>query len=193
MDPSSTPITRLANADWNARQAGAPTITSQQLANASNHLIANAMNGMTRAQQEEAWQKIRMIQTPKGNLSLNFKYPFVNVTLGGDGKWHLIVSPDAFTHRKQDFANLPPGMLDASSATTFYPADAMLILYSVATGDMGYGGEFISNARQRLASMTGLDMTNKYLFGETGFLVRRPCTTYLTEAAMSQFFADLNF
>jgi hypothetical protein len=151
------------------------------------------MNGMTRGQQEEAWQKIRMIQTPKGNLSLNFKYPFVNVTLGGDGKWHLIVSPDAFTHRKQDFANLAPGMLDASSATTFYPADAMLILYSVATGDMGYGGEFISNARQRLASMTGLDMTNKYLFGETGFLVRRPCTTYLTEAAMSQFFADLNF
>jgi hypothetical protein len=36
---SSTLITRLANADWNARQAGAPTITSQQLANASNHLM----------------------------------------------------------------------------------------------------------------------------------------------------------
>jgi hypothetical protein len=190
---STTLISRLANADWGARQAGAPTITSQNLANATNHLLANAMSGMTASQQQAAWKNIAMIQTPKGNLSLNYKYPFVSAVKGSDGRWQVTISASAFTQRKQDFKNLAPGMLNATSATTFYPADAMLVFYSVATADMGFGGTFTSRAKSQLASMTGLDMTTKYLFGETGYLVRRPCSTYLTQEAMSQFFSDLGF
>jgi hypothetical protein len=193
---SASLITRLANADWNARQGHSPFVTSQQLANATDALLANITSTMTPAQEQAAWQRMTTVDTPNGRLGVNYKYPYVTVAPGPNpsASWVVAISSEAFTARKQDFINLGGSATFSSSSTTaFYPAEAMVVFYSVASGDMGYGGNFIANMSQQLASMTGLNMTGQYLFGDQGYLVRRPLSTYLTSQVMAQFFTALGF
>jgi hypothetical protein len=36
-------------------------------------------------------------------------------------------------------------------------------------------------------------MTEQNLYGQTGYLIRRPVTTFLTDSAIGQFFSNLGF
>ena len=92
---------------------------------------------------------------------------------------------------KANMNSMAPGMFTTSA--NFYPGEAMLVAYSVATWDMGYGDGYTTKMKQRLSDLTGLDMTNQSLFGQNGYLIRRPIRTFLTDAAISQFFTDLGF
>ncbi|MFQ5662832.1 MAG: hypothetical protein ACE5HL_03265 [Terriglobia bacterium] len=188
---SSALLSRLAAADWNARQAGAPTITSEQLAVAATNLINAKLATMTAAEQQAGFERMRAEATPKGRFGLNSKYPYVSAVQNPDGTWRVTVSPEAFSKRKTWLATYAPGMV--SSSANFYPAEAIMVAYSVASGDQGYGTEFITIMKQSIADLTGLSMTNRYLFGENGYLTRRPLTTFLIEQSMSQFFSELGF
>jgi len=80
-----------------------------------------------------------------------------------------------------------------SASANFYPAEAMIVAYSVATWDMGYDNAFIVKMKKAISDYTGLDLSNRYLFGESGCLVRRPINTFLTKQALGQFYSDLGF
>lgn len=188
---SSTLLSRLATADWNARQAGSPALTAQQLATAATQLINNQLNTMTAAQQNALFTACFSVQTPKGTIGLNPNYPYISASQNGGGQWSVTVQPAAFSSRKTDFATLAPGMV--SSGALFYPGEAMLVMYSVATWDMGYDNAFISKATQRISDLTGLSPTGLVLYGDNGYLIRRPIAQFGTAAAIGQFFTTLGF
>jgi hypothetical protein len=188
---SSTLVSRLATADWNARKAGAPALTAQQLATAASQLINNQLNTMTAAQQGALFAKCFSVQTPKGNIGLNPNYPYISGTQNGSGQWTVTVQATAFSSRKADFATLAPGMV--SSSSNFYPGEAMLVAYSIATWDMGYGNGFTAKATQRISDLTGLSTTGLMLYGDSGYLIRRPIAQFVTATALSQFFTHLGF
>ena len=188
---SSTLLNRLATADWNARQAGAPTLRAQQLANAATDLINNQLNTMTAAQQSALFTACFSVQTPKGKIGLNPNYPFIMGSQNGSGQWTVTIQSTAFSSRKTDFATLAPGMV--SSQSNFYPGEAMLVVYSVATWDMGYGNGFVAKATQRISDLTGLSTTGLMLYGDNGYLIRRPIAQFVTPTALSQFFTELGF
>lgn len=188
---STAMLNRLATADWEARHAGPPMITAEKLANASNHLIRNQLASMTAAQQQALVLQMFKASTPKGTLGLNPNYEYATGSRNPDGTFTLIVQLGAFSDMKTNMGSMAPGIF--STSTNFYPGEAMMVAYSVATWDMGYGDSYVTRVKQRLADLTGLNMADKSLYGQEGYLIRRPITTFLTEAAISQFFADLGF
>lgn len=188
---SSALITRLANADRTARQIGSASITPQQLADAATRLINSKLDSMTLAQQQDLYRQMSRELTPKSSLGLASGSRHVTAFQKPDGKWNVAVSPDAFSKRKTYFKTSAPGMVSPSA--NFYPAEAILVFYSVASGDMGFDNTYVAKVKKSLADLTGLDMTGRALFGESGYLARRPMTTFLTEPAISAFFTDLHF
>jgi hypothetical protein len=187
---TTTLIDRLAVADWNARQAGSPTITAAQLATAATDLINAKLATMTTTQIEEGARQMYSEMTPKGRYGLNQRFPYASAQKVG-GRWTVTIEPEAFSEKKTDFATWAPGMV--SSSANFYPAEASLVAYAVASGDPGYGSEFLTDLRKDISDLTGLDMSQRALFGENGYGRRRPLNTFLTEPAMSQFFSALGF
>ncbi len=186
-----TLVSRIATAHWGARQRGAPTITPQQLATAATHLINNRLNSMTVSQQQALFQQMYSTHTPKGKIGLSPHYSHITSTLNTNGLWSVVVDPTAFSTMKTDQATLAPGMYNSSS--NFYPGEAVVVMYSVATWDMGYGNSYVSKVKTRLGGITGSDLTNQNLFGDNGYLIRRPISTFLTGAALGQFFTELGF
>ncbi len=79
-----------------------------------------------------------------------------------------------------------------SSGSNFYPGEAMLVFYSAATGDLGYGGSFTTNMSQIYGAMTGL-YPGTYPFGDGGYTCKRPLNAFLTEANLGQLFSSLGF
>jgi hypothetical protein len=194
---SSTISSRLANADWNARQAGSPTITAQQLANAINHLINSVLGTMTASQQLSLLRQNMGVPTPKGLWSLVPDNPnyggasYVSATQNPGGTWTVTISPDLFSRRKAFFQKYAPGMV--SSPSNLYPAEAMLVTYSLVTDDKGYNDSTISSLKAWIGDATGVDMTNQQLYGPSGYFARRPLGLFFTDATLGQFFADLGF
>ena len=188
---SSANVNRLATADWNARAAGNPAITAQQIATAATALINNQLATMTAAQQQSMIISNLSISTPSGRLGLNPGYPYVSEIQNPNGTFTFTVTADAFSVSKADFQQLAPTMISAGS--NFYPAEAVLVGYSVASWDMGFGNDFIAAVQNRLGNLTGLNLTNQPLYGPQGYMIRRPLTTFLTDQAMSQFFTSLGF
>ncbi|MGH9778114.1 MAG: hypothetical protein ACRD5I_06850 [Candidatus Acidiferrales bacterium] len=188
---SGTLLTRLALADWNARQTGPPQVTPQQLADAATRLINARLASMTAQQQADGFKRMMVEVTPKGALGINPDNPYISATRQSDGRWTVTVSPEMFSKRKAVLSKLAPGMLSAS--TNFYPGEAILVCYSVASDDLGFGGDFEPKVKKVLTDATGLDMTNRSLYGENGYLFRRPLNTSLTDGAVSLFLSDLGF
>ena len=188
---SSTLCTRLATADWNARQSGSPTISPEQLAAAATNLINNKLATLTAQEQREGFRRMMAEVTPEGALGLNNIVPYITGTEQPDGRWVVSVSPSGFTTRKTEFAQLAPGSV--TNSTNFYPGEAMVIFYSLASGDYGFGLERETISKNLLANLTGLDMSTRNLYGEHGYLFRRPLNTFLTEQAMSQVFSEVGF
>jgi hypothetical protein len=195
---SSTISTRLANADWNARQAGPPTITPQQLTDAANHLISSVLSTMTASQQLSVIQQNCCVDAPKGRLGViaeaSMEQPYVSVTQNADGTFSVTVAPGLFSNPsigKAFFQNYVPGMV--SPYTNFYPADAMLVTYTVASGDRGFDDAWASRMKTVLSDISGLDVTNGSLFGDSGYPDRPPLSTFLTDQTLAQYFSDLGF
>jgi hypothetical protein len=188
---SATNVSRLAAADWNKRSLGAPTITAQQIASATNKLIANQLATMTAAQQTALLTSSTVTATPKGRMGLNQNDEHVTAAKNANGTYTVTISDTAFSDRKNDFLTLGPGTM--SSSANFYPSEAVLVAYSVATWDMGFGNATIAKVTQRIGDMSGLNMTGKKLYGDSGYMTRRPVSMFLTDAAMAQFFTDLGF
>jgi hypothetical protein len=195
---SSTICTRLANADWNARQAGPPTITPQQLANAANHLIASTWGTMTASQQLALIKQNCCVDAPKGRLGAvaeaSMEQPYVSVTQNSDGTLALTIAPGLFSNGsigKAFFQTCAPGMV--SNYTNFYPAEAMLVTYAVASGDRGFDDAWASRMKTVLSDISGLDVTSGSLYGDSGYLDRRPLSTFLTDQTLAHYFSDLGF
>jgi len=188
---SSTLVSRLAAADWKARGAGSPTITPEQLAAAATRLINARLATMTAEQQQQGFKRMMREVTPKGNLALNPLVSYMSATRQSDGRWTVTISPPGFSRRKSVFAQFAPGMVSRSE--NFYPGEAMLVSYSLASEDMGYGLDFQAMIKKRIGDLTGLDMGSRSLYGENGYFVRRPLNTFLTEEAISQYFFELGF
>src|SRR5262249_48196814 len=142
------------------------------MADAANHLVATKLGGLSADQQQQLINQLTRESTPKGVYSPNFGYKFVTATKGSDGRWTAAISADAFTKRKEFFRQASPGMV--SGGSNFYPAEAQMIIYSIAAGDLGYGNAFVATAKKQIGNLTGLDMTSRMLFGSNGYLARRP-------------------
>jgi hypothetical protein len=190
---SSTAYTRLATGDWNARGAGPPSITPQQLADAINHLINSVLSTMTASQQIALLRQNDTLSTPKGTMGLQAEIPinYISANQNADGTWTVAVSPNLFAKRKSFFQSHAPGMV--SSSANFYPAETMLVTYSLAAGDRGFGDSYVSRAKTLISDFSGLDMTNAKLYGPSGYLNRRPLNIFFTDATLAQFFSDLGF
>lgn len=188
---SSSLLDRLANADWNARQAGAATITAELLATATTNLVNSVLATMSGQEQEALYEAMMSISTVKGVYGLNSNSPYVSGARNSDGTWTVTISAQAFSDRKLFYQQTSPGMV--SSGSNFYPGEAIIIFYSLVSGDLGFGGDYITLCRKSVQDMSGVDMTNNYLFGENGYMIRRPLQTFLTEQAMSNFFSELGF
>ncbi len=63
---SSSDVTTIADADWNARQAGSPTITASQMASAANQLIVNTLATMSASNQESLFNQYAYVSSPNG-------------------------------------------------------------------------------------------------------------------------------
>lgn len=188
---SSTDLSRLANADYNARHAGAPTITAQQLTNAVVSIINATLSTMSESQQQSTFNQYFSTSTPNGQLILNIEDPNISATQNSNGTVSITAGSAEYTGRKSFFQTYAPTMVSASS--NFYPGEAIMVTYSLATGDLGYDNAYISAESQAIANLTGASMSGKLLFGDNGYLVRRPMHTFLSEANISQFFSDLGF
>jgi hypothetical protein len=187
---SSDLVTRLANADWQARQAGPPRITPTQAAAAATSLINSVLGSMTAAEQQSMLAANAGEQTPKVHLGFNANVPNVSAVQGADGKWVVTVAPEAFSRRKAALRSLGAAMTDSSN---FYPSEVLVTAYSLASGDMGFGNDFLDRMRKGLTDLTGLDMTNRVLFGDSGYLVRRPLQRFLTSVTLNTYFSALGF
>lgn len=188
---SSPAASRLANADYNARQSGPPAITAQQLAGAASHLINAVLQNLSPGQAQALFRGTCVVNTPKGTWGPCPNYPYVSIAVSSAGTYSATVSPDAFARRKSEFLSFSGQMV--SSSTNFYPAEGVMVLYSIASWDMGYDNNFITRAKQGISDLTGVDMTNQALYGDNGYLVRRPLSLFLTDQNLSQFYADLGF
>lgn len=191
---SSTLVDRLASGDWNGRQAGSPTITPQQLASAISNLINSVLGTMTASQQLAMFSQNMSVLTPKGALGLNNDYmwsKYVSATQNSDGTWTVTVSASAFLARKSFFQSYAPGMV--TSSTNFYPGEALMIVLSLATGDRGFNDAHESRVRTMVQDLTGVDMSNQSLYGNSGYFARRPLSTFLTDSTLGQFFSNLGF
>lgn len=188
---SSSDLNRLATADYNARQSGSPTITPQQLANAITSIVNSTLSTMSASQQQALLIQNLSISVPNGTFALNATDPNVSATQNGNGMWTVSVNAAEFSGRKSFFKQYAPGMV--SSPSNFYPGEALMVTYSLATGDMGYDNTFISSATQLVGNATGVNMSNQLLYGDNGYMIRRPLHTLLTEANISQFFSSLGF
>jgi hypothetical protein len=184
-------VERLAAANWKARQAGPPTITAEELATAVTNLINSKLATMNRAQQEEMFLRVWSEATPKGDWSPASDYEHASISQNADGTSRVTVHPTAFLNTKATFTALAPGMM--SDSMKFYPGEAVLVLYCEASGDKGFGGAWMAKTKKAIGDFTGLDMSNRYLFGENGYLARRPLNAFLTEEAMSRLFSQLGF
>lgn len=186
---SSSDLSRLANADWNARQAGSPQITPQRLASAASSIINSTLSTMSASQQEALANENTAVSVPNGLYGMNAPDPNVSVTQNSNGTWTVTVGASDFSQRKSFFQTYAAGMVTSSS--NFYPGEAVMVTYSLATGDLGYDDSYISAAKQFVENQTGSYV--QLLYGDNGYLIRRPLTTFLTEASISQLFSDLGF
>jgi hypothetical protein len=196
---SSGDVTTIADADWNARQSGPPAITASQIASAANQLIANTLASMSESQQESLFQQYAYVNTPNGgdpqmglsgSAYTNWPDPDVSATQNPNGTWSVTVSANEFSSLKSFFQQYAPGTM--SSGSNFYPGEAMIVFYSAATCDLGYGGAFTSNMAQAFGADTGLYPGN-YPFGVSGYICKRPINTFLTENNLSQMLSSLGF
>lgn len=186
---SSTELNRLANADYNARQAGQPTITPQQLANAANLLINSTLSTMSASQQQALFNQNVQITVPNGQYGMNAPDPNVSATQNSNGTWIVTVSANEFIQRKTFFQTYAPSMV--SSSQNFYPGEAIMAVYSLAADDMGYDDNYISSASTMVRNASGSFVS--LLYGTNGYLSRRPLTTFLTTANVDQFFSNIGF
>lgn len=189
---SSSDLSRLSTANWNARQAGAPVITAQQLANAATTLINATLATMSASQQQTIFQQNTTISVPYG--SYTFSQPgasYVSATENSNGTWSVTVSSGAFSDEKTFLQTNAPGMV--SSSANFYPEEAILVVYCLATGDQGFDDTYLNATASVLGPSLGVNMSGQALFGTNGYLVRRPLSTFLTEPNISQFFTNLGF
>jgi hypothetical protein len=188
---TATLLDRLATAEWSRHQSGMQTITPEQLANATATLINSKLAAMTAQEQQAMYEAMMSVITIKGKHGLNAELSYITATQGPDGKWTVAVNPLAFSERKLFYQQNSPGMV--SSGTNFYPGEAVLVFYSLLAGDVGFGGVYPDLCRHSVQDMTAVDMTNNYLFGEQGYLYRRPLSTFLTEQAVGNWFSALGF
>lgn len=188
---SSADLSRLANADYNARKAGAPTITPQQLATAITSIVNSTLSTMNASQQQALFNKTFSVAVPNGQFGLNTADPNVSATQNSNGTWTATVSSAEFSGRKGFFQQYAPDMV--SSSSNFYPGEAVMVMYSLATGDMGYDNSFITEETQLVGNATGVSMSGQLLYGDNGYMIRRPLHTFLTESNISQFFSNLGF
>lgn len=189
---SSADLTRLGNADWAARQAGPAVITAQQLANAATQIVNSTLSGMSASQQQALFNADTSISTPTGTYA--FSQPgaqYVSAAQNDSGGVTVTINAQAFSDQKSFFQTNSPGMV--SSGPNFYPSEAVLVAYSLVSGDTGYGSTFVTPTYQTLSELTGLSLSGQLLFGDSGYFCRRPMSTFLTESNMNQFFSDLGF
>jgi hypothetical protein len=186
---SSPELSTLANADYSARSAGQPTITAQQLANAANYLINSTLSTMSASQQEALFEANAYVSVPNGTIYVNSPDPNVSATQNSNGTWTVTVSASEFSQRKSFFQTYAPGMV--SSYSNFYPGEALMVTYSLASGDMGYDNNYQSSTIQFVENATGAYV--QLLFGSNGYFIRRPLPTFLTTANIDQFFSNLGF
>src|SRR5262249_52102121 len=143
-------------------------------------------------QQQALYTQMMFESTPKGGVySPNSGTHDVTATANADGTYTVTVSPAAFSKRKGFFQQKAPGMV--SPYSNFYPGDASIVFYSLASGDQGLSNDFLNKMKKKIGDVTGLDMTNRSLFGDNGYLARRPLSVFCDEAGMDQLFADLGF
>lgn len=185
---SSTELSRLANADYNARHSGQPTITPQQLATAITSIINSTLSTMSASQQQALFNANASVSTPNGKIYVNQPDPNISATQN-NGLWTVTVSANEFSQRKSFFQTYATGMV--STYSNFYPGEAILVTYSLASGDFGYDNNYISSATQLVENATGEYV--QLLYGANGYLVRRPLPTFLTTTNTDQFFTDLGF
>lgn len=188
---SSADLSRLANADYNARQASAAKITPQQLANAINSIVNSTLNTMSASQQQSLFDQEVAISVPNGEFLVNTPDQNVSATQNSNGTWTVNVSANEFSARKSFYQTYAPSMV--SSSSNFYPGEAIMVTYSLASGDFGYNNSFISSATQLVGNATGVSMSSNLLYGDNGYMIRRPMHAFLTESNISQFFSDLGF
>lgn len=188
---SSSDLSRLANADYNARQAGSPTITPQQLASAITSIINSTLSAMTASQQQALFNQDVAVSVPNGTFLVNTPDANVSATKNSNGTWTVSVNANEFSAQKSFYQTYSPSMV--SSSSNFYPGEAIMVTYSLATGDMGYNNSFITSATQLVGNATGVNMSGNFLYGDNGYMIRRPMHTFLTETNISQFFTDLGF
>lgn len=144
---------------------------------------------MTASQQQALYNANISISVPNGQYGMNAPDPNVSATENGSGIWTISISPNEFTQAKTFFQTYAPSMV--SSGPNFYPGEAMMVTYSLASGDLGYDNYYINNEIQMAEQATGLYV--QQLYGANGYLLRRPLGTFLTESNISQFFSDLGF
>lgn len=186
---SSTDLSRLANADYNARQAGQPTITAQELANSITSVINSTLSTMSASQQQALFNENTSITVPNGQYGMNQPDANVSATQNGNGTWTVTVSANEFSQRKTFFQTYAPGMV--SNYSNFYPGEAIMVTYSLASGDLGYDNNYISSTTQFVENATGSYV--QLLYGANGYLIRRPMGTFLSTTNVEQLFSDLGF
>lgn len=142
-------------------------------------------------QQQTIFEENVTIAVPNSQFGLNTPDSNVSATENANGTWTVSVSAAEFTQRKSFYQTYAPSMV--SSYSNFYPGEAVMVTYSLATGDMGYDNAFISGAKELVGNATGVSMNSQFLYGDSGYLLRRPLHTFLTETNISQFFSDLGF
>lgn len=188
---SSADLSRLANADYTARHAGSPTITAQQLTNAAVSIVNATLSTMSASQQQTVFNQYFSIATPNGQLILNAEDPNISATQNSGGAVSISASSAEYSGRKSFFQTYAPAMV--SSSSNFYPGEAVMVTYTLATGDLGYDNSYITTETQQIANLTGASMSGKLLFGDNGYMIRRPIHTFLSESNISQFFSNLGF
>jgi hypothetical protein len=187
---SSGDVTTIADADWNARQAGSPTITASQIASAASQVINNTLSTMSVSQQQSMFDQYAYVMTAQGKFGTDWADPNVSAAQNSNGTWSVSVSPNEFSSLKSFFQQYAPGMM--SPGSNFYPGEAMIVFYAAATCDRGYGGTFVTGMASLYDETTGL-ASGSYPFGDSGYVCRRPLQDFLTEPNLSQVFSDLGF
>lgn len=185
---TSSEVTTIADADWNARQAGAPAITASGIANAVTQIINGTLSAMTASEQQNLFNEYSYVTTADGPFATDWASPNVAASQNSNGTWTVSVSPNEFSSLKSFFQEYAPGMM--SSGSSFYPGEAMIVVYSAATCDRGYGDSFVSGMANLYAATTGL-APGSYPFGDSGYVCRRPLQDFLTQSNINQLFSDL--
>jgi hypothetical protein len=146
---------------------------------------------MSGSQQQSLYAQYAAITVPNGYFAPNATDPNITATQNQYGTWTVSVSPNEFSDLKAFFQQNAPGMM--SSGSNFYPAEAVMVAYAAATGDRGYDTAYVNSMKSMIGATTGVDMTNQVLFGDHGYMVRRPMVFFFTESNLNQFFTSLGF